>query len=492
MRALPAILMLLVVGAPLSAHPVPKDNHDRTIVVRATPTGVVVEYRLEVAQARAYQDLPLEERAKLKRENDLPGAFLRHMAEVLAANLDASLDGGKLDFRCSASAFRVADSLLCDYRFEADWKLEAGRDHAFAFVDRNYPLDTFSALHLALDVSPLLKGSRLRAPDDALLGRALDERRPGDSDRLRRASATIRATPESFPGRVRPALPPQAGVRGPIRPWASKAKPPGSPWGIAKAGVYQTPDEPAAPHGWRLLDLLLDTRQGLAVLLLLAALFGAAHALTPGHGKTMVAAYLIGERGTVWHAVFLGVVTTLTHTSSVIVLALVLPFFLPSLPKQSQQAALGLVGGLLIAATGFWLLMQRLAGRADHTHPENDDRPGWWQLVVLGISGGLVPCWDAILMLGWAVTVHRLWLGLPLVAAFSAGLASVLVAVGIAVVKARESLLARRQAAPDDVSLGRWDRTLARLGRVLPVASALAILGIGLWLCFASAHGAAH
>ena len=55
--------------------------------------------------------------------------------------------------------------------------------------------------------------------------------------------------------------------------------------------------------------------------LLLATLFGAAHALTPGHGKTLVAAYLIGQRGTVWHAVVLGIVTTVTHTGAVLLLA---------------------------------------------------------------------------------------------------------------------------------------------------------------------------
>ncbi|MBL8794770.1 MAG: nickel transporter, partial [Planctomycetia bacterium] len=81
-----------------------------------------------------------------------------------------------------------------------------------------------------------------------------------------------------------------------------------------------------APRAGSLLDLLLDPARNFWVLLYLAAILGAGHALTPGHGKTLVAAYLVGERGTVWHAVLLGVVTTLTHTSTVLLLALVLPW----------------------------------------------------------------------------------------------------------------------------------------------------------------------
>src|SRR5262249_24675579 len=110
-------------------------------------------------------------------------------------------------------------------------------------------------------------------------------------------------------------------------------------------------------HAHSLLHLLLDTRRGLAVLLVLAAVFGAAHALTPGHGKTLVAAYLVGERGTVGHALLLGVITTLTHTGSVLLLAALLPVFFRRAAPEDIQAVLGLVGGLLIAGLGLWLLM---------------------------------------------------------------------------------------------------------------------------------------
>jgi ABC-type nickel/cobalt efflux system permease component RcnA len=229
---------------------------------------------------------------------------------------------------------------------------------------------------------------------------------------------------------------------------------------------------------------LLESRTGFVILLLLAALFGAAHALTPGHGKTLVAAYLVGERGTVGHAILLGVTTTLTHTSSVLLVALVLPWLLPGVPRASVQIALGLLGGTLVAAMGLWLLMQRLAGRADHVHlDEKPDAPRWWQLITLGISGGIVPCYDAVGLLILAVRLGALWLAIPMLLAFSAGLASVLVALGVGVVWAKQRFRPAADAA--HASDPRW---FDRLSRALPIVSALALIALGLWMCFDAAH----
>src|SRR5262249_49176935 len=124
--------------------------------------------------------------------------------------------------------------------------------------------------------------------------------------------------------------------------------------------------EEGEDHPQKLLHLLLDTRRGLVVLLLLAAGFGAVHALTPGHGKTLVAAYLVGEPGTGGHALLLGLMTTLTHTGAVFVLAVV--FLISPSAAGMIYYVQGLVGGLLITGLGLWLLLQRLFGRPDHIH----------------------------------------------------------------------------------------------------------------------------
>ena len=91
------------------------------------------------------------------------------------------------------------------------------------------------------------------------------------------------------------------------------------------------------------------------------------------------------------------------------------------------------------------------------------------QLIVLGVSGGIVPCWDAIAMLGFAIAAQRLWLGVPLLLAFSAGLAGVLVAIGITVVYAHGLVGSR------------WGEST--IWKALPICSALALIGMGLWLC---------
>jgi ABC-type nickel/cobalt efflux system permease component RcnA len=138
----------------------------------------------------------------------------------------------------------------------------------------------------------------------------------------------------------------------------------------------------------------------------------------------------------------------------------------------------------LIAGLGLWLLLRRLSGGADHVHgpgghTHNADGTitfhrtpdaGWGRLILLGISGGIVPCWDAIAMLGFAIAAQRLWLGVPLLLAFSAGLAGVLVLIGVAVVYAQ----------------GRVDGTRwadSRVWRLLPVVSAGVLVVLGLWLC---------
>src|SRR5262249_13202614 len=144
-------------------------------------------------------------------------------------------------------------------------------------------------------------------------------------------------------------------------------------WGANQSGIEAALDgvnaqgkveEPSQENS--LLALLLDSQQGFWVLVLLASGFGATHALTPGHGNTLVAAFLVGERGTVLHAFILGVVTTLTHTGTVLVLAAALLFLFPHAVPEHIQLGLGLVGGLLIAGMGIWLLLRRISGSTDH------------------------------------------------------------------------------------------------------------------------------
>ena len=220
-------------------------------------------------------------------------------------------------------------------------------------------------------------------------------------------------------------------------------------------------------------------------------LFGAAHALTPGHGKTLVAAYLVGERGTVWHALYLGLITTLTHTGVVLSIAALLTFSSPEMQRVIKtwiENGMGLVVGLIIIGMGFWLLLQRVSGRADHIHLDGGhhhdlstkEAPAvrsmsWWGLTVLGMTGGMIPCWDAIGVLLLAVGSNQLGLVLPVVLIFSAGLAGVLVVIGILVVQVPRFVESRFGSG--------------RLFRALPIASAILVMLMGFWMCYDGVHG---
>ena len=227
---------------------------------------------------------------------------------------------------------------------------------------------------------------------------------------------------------------------------------------------------------------------------LLAAMFwGGAHALSPGHGKTVVAAYLVGSRGTAKHAIFLGATVTITHTIGVFALGLVTLFASQYILPEKLYPWLSLSSGILVVGIGLYLLMQRLGirrgrnhvhshshgdsarehvhahGGKAHSHlpPGSDGGPVTWRsLLALGVSGGLLPCPSALVVLLGAISLHRVGFGLLLIVAFSLGLAGVLTGIGLLLVHARRYF-----------DRFRSDGSLMRL---LPAASAgfIAIAGL--------------
>jgi nickel/cobalt exporter len=221
------------------------------------------------------------------------------------------------------------------------------------------------------------------------------------------------------------------------------------------------------------LVAFFDSDAGTGVLLLAALVFGMAHAVTPGHGKTLVAAYLVGEKGTIGHALVLGLTTTLAHTGSVILLAVVLRHSYRDGVPQNARAVLQLLGGLLIFLVGLWLLLQRLRGRADHVHLNTGQRGegkkpfGWLRVILLGLAGGMIPCWDAVLLLLVAISAGRLAYALPLLLSFSVGLSAVLVALGVGVVLTT-------RAGGRSFGEARWFK-------LLPTLSALVLVLVGIW-----------
>lgn len=306
-----------------------------------------------------------------------------------------------------------------------------------------------------------------------------------------------------------------------------------------------------------LTELLTAPQRSVGALLfalLLATSLGALHALEPGHGKTVVAAYLVGTRGTVRQALYLGTVVTVTHTAGVYLLGVVTLYASHYIVPEQLYPWLSGVSGGTIACLGIYLLLRRSSGHfhghshphghihahghhhhahahapmqvhahphphaplAEHTYafsytssqqhdhpavasgaghrhdhapaatpaplaephtgshapPQPTDKPvSGRELLTLGITGGIVPCPAALVVLLSAVAMHRIGFGLLLIVAFSAGLALVLIAVGLLMVYARQFMERFQSEGP---FLTRW----------LPLTSAalVTLFGFGMML----------
>jgi nickel/cobalt exporter len=217
-------------------------------------------------------------------------------------------------------------------------------------------------------------------------------------------------------------------------------------------------------------------RSHLSLLVILASLgaavfWGAAHALSPGHGKTIVTAYLVGRRGTPRHAALLGLIVTITHTIGVFTLGLVTLALSQFVVPDRLYPWLNLVSGLLVVGIGASVFRARWRhGRAHahgHHHHHNHAEPavGFRSLLAVGVSGGLLPCPSALVVLLAAISLHRVAFGLLLILAFSVGLALTITAIGCAAVLARGAFRRVSFEGP--------------LVRLLPAASALVILAAG-------------
>jgi len=215
---------------------------------------------------------------------------------------------------------------------------------------------------------------------------------------------------------------------------------------------------------------------------------GALHALEPGHGKTIVAAYLVGSRGNMKHAALLGATVTFTHTLSVFLLGIGTLLLSSYIVPEKIIPVLGVLSGVSIVLIGGWLFYKRLRAyqhelahqhaHADgHHHHHHHAPPGditVGSLMALGASGGLVPCPAAMVLLLSAIAIGRVGLGLILLLAFSLGLAGVLMAIGMLVIYAKNWLPESSKNAQHP------------LLKFAPIASAFVILCVGILMTAAS------
>ena len=243
-----------------------------------------------------------------------------------------------------------------------------------------------------------------------------------------------------------------------------------------------------------------------------AVLIGAFHAVTPGHGKTVMAAYLVGTRGSAVHAIGLGLSVAVSHTLGILLLALLVVAAEGTLPPDVIARTTPVIAAISIVAIGGVMLAGQVRGRRSrfttepHEHPHDDDHDHghehhhdaehshggrshrrapsvgttltWRGLFALGLTGGLVPSYSALVILLGSIVAGRAILGVILVAAFGLGMAAVMTGVGLAMVYARSRL----DRIPRTTGFG-------RLATIVPLVASVAVLGVGVVLTWSAVAG---
>ena len=460
--AIAAVVVLWPAAA--SAHPLGNFTINLYSGIQLTPGQVRIEYVVDMAEIPTFQEMEDIDANGDGRASDAErAAWAGRAAPRLLANVSLTVDRRPVALGVASSSMRLRPGQggLPILRLEATFAGHIQADGALTYRDGNYPgrigwreITASGQDGVALPRSSVPAGS----VSDALISYPQDLL----SSPLHVTGATIAYAP----GVSLPAAPePGTSVPGGARPGVA---------GGAFAGLVSHTGLPLV-----------------ALSILLAVAFGAVHALGPGHGKTLMAAYLVGAGGRARQAVAIGGAVAVMHTASVLALGLVVISAERWFPPERVYPWLGLASGLVALGLGSALLVTRLAAwtnaarqgsehgpghahphghaHAGHDHGDHSSGPVLSRrgLAALAVAGGILPSPTALVVLLASIAFHRALFGLVLIAAFSLGLAGALMAVGVVALRARE-MVSRRMSS--------------RLAPLVPALSASAIVLLGLFL----------
>lgn len=424
MRKVVLGLLLAALVAPVAAqaHPLGNFTINRFARVEVAGHRLYVRYVLDMAEIPTYQ---------ARQQGVNASAYGRR----IASRLQVTLAGRRVLFLPLAHALAFPQGVggLHTMRLELILRgPRVDRAEAVSMVDSNYA-DRIGWREIVVGAGARSTSNELRAYPKSLLQSPLD---------ITHAHAEIAPTQDAVPQ-------------------------------LTRGAALQAPDR-VADSGFT----VLISRRHLSALVVLASLaaalfWGAAHALSPGHGKTIVTAYLIGRRGTPRDAALLGAIVTVTHTIGVFALGLVTLALSQWIVPDRLYPWIDLVAGLMVVGIGVAVLRARVthaqAHRHGHEHHHHDHGHHHGvsarSLLAVGVSGGLLPCPSALVVLLAAISLHRLGFGLVLIVAFSLGLALSITGIGLAAVFAKKAF-ARRSLD-------------CLLIRALPAVSALVIVVVG-------------
>ena len=502
-----ALVVVLLWASPAAAHPLGNFTINRFTELRFEDEKATVHYVVDMAEIPTFQEL---ERIGSEPTPAALSAYARSQGKRLGARLDLMADGDEVTIRLREAGARLSpgqgglDVMRIDLFYRA--QLPSGRTEV-TYSDSNFA-GRLGWKEVVADATDEGRGiAKSSVPSESI------------SDALRSYPKNLLSEPPDVDR-------------------ATVALAPGATRSASEPAVQLREAAPDVVGDWFTSLVSRDLSIAFVLLALLAALgAGALHALGPGHGKTIMAAYLVGSEGRARHAVAVGVAVSLMHTVSVIGLGLITLWASNRFPPETVLPWLSLSSGGVVLGLGLWLVYTRgralvsfsqppapvrvdeppalepvyaLAGAPtaamEHSHPiahhshsrehsahphphplhshghrHHDHAPpegvtlfSVRGLAAVGLSGGLLPSPSALVVLLGAVALGRTAFGMVLVAAFSVGLAAALTAVGLLVLKARDAARSR---------LG------ARAGAWLPLASAALIVVVGLVLTGRAAAG---
>lgn len=495
--ALAGLLLATLVPALVAAHPLGNFTTNHYAGVRIEPDRVLLDVVIDQAEIPAFQarqELDLDEDGQVS-DAELERGRLAS-CDSLAGQLRLTVDGDRLSPEVAAAGLELRPGvgglptmrLVCGFEAALAAPIEPGT--RIEFADESYS-DRLGWREIVVEASGVSveavdgelrttnTSGRLNAYPQALLSAApADERivlevTPGGD--VLPPFKIPDATPVERPDAAAPEPDPS-----PIRATSAGGTAPGGVGGEVPA-LFQTAD--LTP-----IVLLLS--------LLTAAALGAGHALTPGHGKTLMAAYLVGTRGTPIHALGLGLSVSVSHTLGIVLLALLVIGAQGVLNPDVVVRVAPFVAAVTIVGIGAWMLWSEMRRRGtlelehehasahahehglEHSHGGGRHRHAppagsitWRSLFVLGLAGGIIPSTNALLILLGTIAAGRPAFGLVLVVAFGLGMALVMSGVGLVMIVARGRL--------DALSL---DSPLGRVRSWVPLGAAVVVVGLGLYL----------
>ncbi|HEY2888853.1 MAG TPA: hypothetical protein VGJ17_09570 [Candidatus Limnocylindrales bacterium] len=512
--------LVLVVPGLVLAHPLGNFTVNHYAGIRVEPARIVVDLVIDEAEIPTFQD-----RLRIDTDGDGVISDVESNVERIAAcprlepDITLMADGRRLGVTvleaglsfppgtAGLSTMRLVCEFAADLPADTQWPLQVGFDDAShpGRIGWHEVVVTGSGVTVKRGSLPATSiSNRLRTYPPNLIPHPLDVQDVSFSAALG-GTVTAYAPPPDV--EALDATPAEAAGESPAETSPDPAATP-EPSGLpvahapAVAAPSTAPTAGAVPGGVVGMEIggLIgsDALTPIVILGALAAAFllGAGHALTPGHGKTVMGAYLVGSRGTALHAIALGLAVTVSHTLGIVVLAALILQARDLAPELFNTVA-PVVSGVAVIAIGGWLLLGQLRlylGRRgargadeEHVHAHGQDAfgrhlpagsaeeatapIGWRSLFVLGLAGGLIPSTNALIILLAAINVDRPAYGLILVVAFGLGMAFVLGGVGLVLVVAREHAH-RLPAAP----------SLGRLATYVPLGAACLIFALGIWL----------